>query len=97
MRNTLFADEAKKAKDPGQVYPKMIAEAEHAPAGSEHLYFLPYLTGERCPHPDPFARGAFIGLSPRHDRAHLLRTTLEGITYGMPRTDGYIPRDGHPD
>ena len=83
MRNTLFAEEVKKSKDPGQVYPKMIAEAEKAPAGSENLYFLPYLTGERCPHPDPNARGGFIGLTPRHNRSHLLRATLEGITFGM--------------
>jgi xylulokinase len=83
MRNTLFAEDLKKLKDPGAIYPKMIDEAASAPPGSEHLYFLPYLTGERCPHPDPNARGAFIGLTPRHDRAHLLRATLEGITYGM--------------
>ena len=83
MRNTLFAEEAKKAKDPGQIYPRMIAEAEKAPAGSENLFFLPYLTGERCPHPDPNARGGFIGLTPRHNRSHLLRATLEGITFGM--------------
>jgi xylulokinase len=83
MRNTLFAGEASKLKDPGALYPKMIDEAASAPPGSEHLYFLPYLTGERCPHPDPHARGAFIGLTPRHHRPHLLRATLEGITYGM--------------
>lgn len=83
MRNTLFEGEAKKLKDPGALYPRMIAEAAAAPAGAENLFFLPYLTGERCPHPDPAARGAFIGLTPRHTRAHLLRATLEGITFGM--------------
>ncbi len=83
MRNTLFASEIKKHKDPGQIYPAMIEEAQKAPAGSENLFFLPYLTGERCPHPDPNARGAFIGLTPRHSRQHLLRATLEGITFGM--------------
>ncbi len=83
MRNTFFADEIKKAKDPGAIYPKMIAEAQIAPPGSENLYFLPYLTGERCPHPDPHARAGFIGLTPRHNRSHLLRATLEGITFGM--------------
>jgi xylulokinase len=61
----------------------MIDEAQRAPAGSEHLFFLPYLTGERCPHPDPQARGAFIGLTLRHSRAHLIRSTIEGITFGM--------------
>ncbi len=83
MRNLLFAAEAKKLKDPGQLYPQMIAEAETAPPGSENLFFLPYLTGERCPHPDPAARAGFIGLTPRHGRPHLLRATLEGITFGM--------------
>jgi len=83
IRNTLFAEQLKKLKDPGQLYPAMIKEAASAPAGAENLFFLPYLTGERCPHPDPKARGAFIGLTPRHTRAHMLRATLEGITFGM--------------
>lgn len=83
IRNTLFADQLKKLKDPGELYSAMIQEAQSAPAGSEGLFYLPYLTGERCPHPDPKARAAFIGLTPRHIRAHLLRATLEGITFGM--------------
>ena len=73
LRSLLFADQAARLKDPGQLYPHMIDEAAAAPAGAENLYFLPYLTGERCPHPDPAARGAFIGLTPRHTRGHLLR------------------------
>jgi xylulokinase len=87
LRNTLFAGEMKKLiaakKDPGSIYASMIDEAQHAPAGSEGLYFLPYLTGERCPHPDPHARGCYIGLTPRHNRSHLIRSTIEGITFGM--------------
>ncbi len=83
IRNTLFPDQLKKLKDPGDLYPAMIAEAQSAPPGSEGLFWLPYLTGERCPHPDSKARAAFIGLTPRHSRAHLLRATLEGITFGM--------------
>jgi xylulokinase len=87
MRNTLFASEVAKLhqahKDPGAVYPQMIAEAASVSAGAEGLFYLPYLTGERCPHADPCARAGFIGLTPRHTRAHLLRATLEGITYGM--------------
>jgi xylulokinase len=83
MRNTLFPDEVKKAKDAGTLYPAMIQNAQSAPPGAENLFFLPYLTGERCPHPDPDARAAFIGLTPRHGRQHLLRATLEGITFGM--------------
>jgi xylulokinase len=44
---------------------------------------LPYLTGERTPYPDPLARGAWIGLTARHTRAHLIRATLEGVAFGL--------------
>ena len=57
--------------------------AEHAPPGSEGLFFLPYLTGERCPHPDPFARGGWIGLTSRTTRDMLIRSLMEGVTFGM--------------
>src|SRR5262249_35758955 len=57
--------------------------AAEVPAGSEGLFFLPYLSGERSPHPDPLARGAFIGLNLGHDRRHLLRAVLEGVAYGL--------------
>ena len=58
-------------------------EAERWPPGSEGLLFAPYLAGERTPHPDPDARGAFVGLSVRHDRGALWRSTLEGVAYGL--------------
>jgi xylulokinase len=58
-------------------------EAAQWPAGSEGLLFAPYLTGERTPHPDPGARGAFVGLSVGHDRGALWRATLEGVAYGL--------------
>lgn len=83
LRNALFPAQVAKASDPGGLYPCMMEEAEMAPPGAENLFFLPYLTGERCPHPDPKARGAFIGLTPRHQRAHLIRACVEGITFGM--------------
>jgi len=51
--------------------------------GAEGLTFLPYLTGERTPHFDPDARGAFAGLSVRHDRGALARAVLEGVAFGM--------------
>ncbi len=51
--------------------------------GSDGLLFLPYLTGERTPHPDPLARGAFVGLTVRHGRAHLTRAVLEGVAFGL--------------
>ena len=59
------------------------AEAAHWPPGSEGLLFAPYLAGERTPHPDPDARGAFVGLSARHDRGALWRAMLEGVAYGL--------------
>jgi xylulokinase len=84
FRNNLGAPEvalAKKKKvDP---YELLIAEARKAPAGSEGLQFLPYLTGERCPYPDPHARGAWIGLTARTTRAMMIRALLEGVTFGM--------------
>jgi xylulokinase len=65
------------------VYDVLTAEAAEAPAGCEGLLFLPYLTGERTPHPDPLARGAFVGLTVRHAKAHLTRAVLEGVSYGL--------------
>ena len=61
----------------------LLAEAEAAPAGSAGLLFLPYLTGERTPYPDPLARGAWVGLTARHTRAHLTRAVLEGVAFGV--------------
>jgi xylulokinase len=87
LRNTLFAadvEQARKRKrDAGEIYPTMIDEAATAPPGADGLLFLPYLTGERCPYPDPEARGGWIGLTVRHNRAHLIRSVIEGITFGM--------------
>lgn len=64
-------------------YELITAQAQTAPPGSEGLFFLPYLTGERTPHADPHARGAWVGLSLRHGRPHLVRSILEGATYAM--------------
>ncbi len=84
FRNQLGQGEvaaAKKKKvDP---YELLVAEAADAPAGSEGAFFLPYLTGERCPHPDPSARGGWVGITARTTRAMLIRSLLEGVTYGM--------------
>jgi xylulokinase len=67
----------------GGTYDELVAEAERWPAGTEGLTFLPYLQGERTPHADPDARGAFVGLSLRHDRGALVRAVLEGVAYGL--------------
>ncbi|MGD1050266.1 MAG: xylulokinase [Solirubrobacteraceae bacterium] len=67
----------------GGDYATLDAEAEHWAPGVEGLQFAPYLAGERTPHADPHARGAFTGLSLRHDRGALARATLEGVAYGL--------------
>jgi xylulokinase len=64
-------------------YELISEEAAGAPPGSEGLFFLPYLTGERTPHFDPDARGGWVGLTVRHGREHLFRSVLEGATYAM--------------
>lgn len=64
-------------------YDIIAEEAAGIPAGSEGLLFLPYLSGERTPYPDPFARGAFVGLTLRHTKAHMARAVIEGITFGL--------------
>ena len=68
---------------PGEDYGALIAEAERWEPGVEGLTFLPYLSGERTPHADPNARGAFVGLSQRHDRGALARSVLEGVAFGL--------------
>jgi len=68
---------------PDASFDALVAEAATAPAGSDGLLFLPYLTGERTPYPDPLARGGWIGLTARHTRAHLIRATLEGVAFGL--------------
>ncbi|HEX7770948.1 MAG TPA: xylulokinase [Pyrinomonadaceae bacterium] len=64
-------------------FAELAGEAAQVSAGSEGLIFLPYLSGERTPHPDPLARGAWIGLTARHDQAHLTRSVLEGVAFGL--------------
>jgi xylulokinase len=68
---------------PGLDFDALLAPASDVPAGSEGLLFLPYLTGERTPHPDPLARGAFVGLTVRHTQAHMTRAVLEGVAFGL--------------
>ena len=75
------------AEDLALSYDSMTAQAAHIPAGAEGLIFLPYLTGERTPHLDPMASGAFVGLTSRHTAAHLVRAVMEGVTYSL--RDGF--------
>jgi len=71
------------AAAPDLGYEQLVNEAEAWPAGTEGLMFAPYLAGERTPHADPDARGAFVGLSVRHDRGALARAVLEGVAFGL--------------
>ncbi len=68
---------------PGIDFGDLVDEARDIAPGSEGLLFLPYLTGERTPHPDPQARAAFVGLTVRHERSHLTRAVVEGVSFGL--------------
>jgi len=72
---------------PGLSFEDLLTPVETIPPGSEGLLFLPYLSGERTPHPDPLARGAFVGLTVRHNLDHLTRAVLEGVAFGL--RDGF--------
>jgi xylulokinase len=61
----------------------MCQMAEAVPPGAEGLLFLPYLTGEGAPHLDPEARGAWFGLTRRHDHRHLARAVIEGVAFAV--------------
>ena len=71
------------ATAPGAEFETLVAEAAPWAPGTEGLMFLPYLAGERTPHADPDARGAFSGLTLRHDRGALTRAVLEGVAFGL--------------
>jgi xylulokinase len=68
---------------PGVSFDDLLAPAADIEAGAEGLFFLPYLTGERTPYPDPLARAAFIGLTLRHALPHMTRAVLEGVAFGL--------------
>ncbi|MGI9452589.1 MAG: xylulokinase [Geminicoccaceae bacterium] len=64
-------------------YDQIFARASEVSAGADGLFYLPYLAGERTPHMDPFARGAFVGLSLAHDDRHMARAVIEGISFAL--------------
>lgn len=61
----------------------IVERAGTSPVGAKGLLFLPYLNGERCPHPDPEARGAFVGLTGRHGAGDLARAVMEGVAHSF--------------
>lgn len=64
-------------------YPQMSVDADRVPPGADGLIYLPYLSGERTPHMDPLARGAFIGLNYHHGRGHMARAVMEGVAFAL--------------
>ncbi len=87
LRDTFYQPEGVVAKTTGgDPYDLMAQGAAQVAPGSEGLIFLPYLTGERTPHPDPDARGVFFGMTLRHTRAHFSRAVLEGVAYALDDT-----------
>jgi xylulokinase len=83
-RDALGEMERARAIESGRdAYDLLTEVAAQAPPGCEGLLFLPYLSGERTPYPDPDARGVFFGLSLRHQKPHLTRAVMEGVTYGL--------------
>ncbi len=67
----------------GSDYDTLLAAARAVPAGSDGVIFVPYLEGERTPHMDPTATGAFTGLTTQHTQAHLTRAVLEGVAFAF--------------
>ncbi|MDR2117291.1 MAG: hypothetical protein LBP87_13015 [Planctomycetaceae bacterium] len=78
------------------VTPEEMNRVSEIDAGSEGLFFHPFLQGERTPYQNPLLRGSFIGMTSRHRREHFLRSVLEGISYSLrdcleSMTDGKKP------
>jgi xylulokinase len=67
----------------GDANERLNAEAATIAPGADGVTFLPYLQGERTPHRDASARGAFVGLSLAHTRAHLTRAVVEGVCFAL--------------
>jgi xylulokinase len=78
LRNVL-----REAGLPELSYQELTEQATNVPVGAEGLLFLPYLSGERTPHLDPYARGAFVGLTTRHTIAHMARAVMEGVVFSL--------------
>ena len=84
LRNNICTEEMREADEQGMdPYIIMDKLAESVSIGAEHLIFLPYLMGERSPHPDPDCRGVFFGLSGMHKREHLIRAVMEGVAFSQ--------------
>lgn len=84
FRNELCKTDTAAARQEGkEIYDLLAEEAAQVPPGSQGLFFLPYLSGERTPHADPQARGCFVGLTLAHTRGHMVRAIMEGVVYAL--------------
>ncbi len=84
FRDAICQEEKRLAAESGQSsYEVLSAMAEAVPAGSDKLIFLPWLSGERAPVLDHYARGAFIGLNLSHNKSHMVRAVMEGVAYHL--------------
>jgi xylulokinase len=77
------AEAAAEKQGGGDTFARLDRAAKKVPPGSQGLFFLPYLSGERTPHADPQARGALVGLTLAHGRGHVVRAVLEGVAYAL--------------
>jgi xylulokinase len=79
-----FRDQFGAGKDDGRdPYDRLVDEAAKTPPGADGLLWAPYLMGERTPHLDPNARGALVGITAQHTRAHVIRAILEGVAFSL--------------
>lgn len=84
FKNALGGEEVATARaSGGDPYDLLVKQAAAVPAGSGGVQFLPYLTGERTPHADPYATGAFVGLTPNSTKGHMARAVIEGVCYSL--------------
>ena len=79
-----FRDQFGSGKDDGRdPYERLSEEAAKTPPGADGLLWAPYLMGERTPHLDPNARGALVGVTAQHTRAHVIRAIMEGVAFSL--------------
>lgn len=84
LKNTLCQVEQQAAQNLDlSVYELMNLSVEDSNPGANNLLYLPYLMGERSPHWNPNAKGAFVGLTLRHNRKDIIRAVLEGVTFNL--------------
>jgi xylulokinase len=82
-----FRDQFGAGPDDGRdAYERLVEDAAKTPPGADGLLWAPYLMGERTPHLDPDARGALVGITAQHTRAHVIRAILEGVAFSLQDT-----------